>query len=182
MSHKLEEWTEWTDDEDGGEEFNNEFHDVDTDNTDSEWISGANVDSGMDRESCDYQILHKTIFAEARGESELGQRAVAWVIKNRADQNRDYWGGDTIAGVCLQPGQFECWNPDRSYLIDVGIDSEPDAFSGIDAWLPEVYLSPDPTGGADFYNNPDIEGYPPWTENVNRVIKIDNHQFYKSRG
>ena len=40
-----EEWTEWTDDEEGGEEFNNEFHDVDTDNTDSGDISNINSHS-----------------------------------------------------------------------------------------------------------------------------------------
>jgi N-acetylmuramoyl-L-alanine amidase len=146
-----------------------------------EWNLEANTDAALDRESYDYQILHKTIFAEARGEPELGQRAVAWVIRNRAEQNRDYWGGESIAGVCLQPSQFECWNSDRSYLIDEAISNEPDVFNDIDSWLPEVYLSPDPTEGADFYNNPDIEGYPPWTENVDRGIKIGNHQFYKSR-
>ena len=44
--HAQEEWTEWTDDEDGGEEFNNEFHDVDTDNTDSgDFISNINSHS-----------------------------------------------------------------------------------------------------------------------------------------
>ena len=43
--HAQEEWTEWTGDEDGGEEFNNEFHDVDTDNTDSGDISNINSHS-----------------------------------------------------------------------------------------------------------------------------------------
>lgn len=39
----------------------------------------------LDKNSKDYEILKKTVFAEARGESKEGQRAVAWVIKNRAN-------------------------------------------------------------------------------------------------
>ncbi|KAI9556720.1 hypothetical protein GHT06_016511 [Daphnia sinensis] len=144
-------------------------------------FSETTSEFGLDRNSWEYHILHKTIFAEARAEPELGQRAVAWVIKNRADQNQPYWGGNTIVGVCLQPFQFECWNPDRSHLIDEAIRSEPEAFNAMDTWLPEVYLNPDPTDGADHYNNPDKEGYPPWTNNVDPVIKIGNHQFYKSK-
>jgi len=47
--------------------------------------------------------------------------------------------------------------------------------------LPSVYLSQDPTSGCDHYNNPDKEGFPPWTNNVMRVIKIGHHQFYRSK-
>ncbi|GMT15557.1 hypothetical protein PFISCL1PPCAC_6854, partial [Pristionchus fissidentatus] len=58
----------------------------------------------------DVDVLKKTIWLEARGEPYDGQVAVAHVIKNRAETNRGYWGGNTISGVCLYPQQFECWN------------------------------------------------------------------------
>ena len=135
----------------------------------------------LDKNSYDYKILLDTIFAEARGEPELGQKAVAWVIKNRADLNKSYWGGNTIAGVCLQPGQFECWNADKRHEIEEGKRREPDVLRSIDSWLPSVFCGSDPSNGSDQYNNPDIEGYPSWTNNCDCTVKIGNHQFYKSR-
>lgn len=61
-----------------------------------------------------YDILQKTLVGEAAGETEKGQRAVCWVIYNRVKGNKTYWydtnEGNTIAGVCLKKGQFECWN------------------------------------------------------------------------
>ncbi|CAF4074497.1 unnamed protein product [Rotaria sp. Silwood1] len=127
----------------------------------------------------DREVFKKTIYAEARGECLEGQQWVAWVIKNRARMNRSYWGGNSIKNVCLQPGQFECWNG-RS---DIEIH-EPQAYEQISRWADEIFdadSSQDPTGGADHYNNPDKEGYPSWTQNCDRVRKIGNHQFYKGR-
>lgn len=128
----------------------------------------------MDRNSYDYQTLLKTIYGEARGESELGQRAVAWVINNRAKLNRGYWGGNTIAGVCRAPFQFECWNG----LSDI-VMLETAARDATDSWLPWVYQGSDPSLGSQYYNNPDKEGYPDWTTRVIRTVKIGAHQFYK---
>lgn len=133
----------------------------------------------LSKSSRDYQVLLDTIFAEARGESEQGQKAVAWVIKNRADLNRSYWGGNTIAGVCLHPGQFECWNGDGAQRIAEAKRREPGAVAAIESWLPNVFLGRDPSNGSDHYNNPDKEGYPSWTNNCRRTVKIGHHQFYK---
>lgn len=44
----------------------------------------------------EFEVYIKTIFGEARGQIELGQKWVAWVIKNRAF----YWN-KTISEVCL---------------------------------------------------------------------------------
>jgi len=123
------------------------------------------------------EVYAKTLYGEARGESERGQEAVAWVIKNRANKNRDYWGGGSIKGVCLKPGQFECWNG-RS---DIEI-KEPGAYDKCSKVANRVYDADprdDPTRGADHYNNPDKEGYPAWTKNCTKTFKIGNHQFYK---
>jgi len=132
----------------------------------------------LNKHSDDYQTLLKTVYAEARGEVEEGQRAVAWVIKNRADLNRSYWGGRSIAAVCRMRDdqgryQFECWQYGDIVMSDTH------ARNSIDAWLPNVYLGRDPTGGSDHYNNPEKEGYPPWTKNCEWTVKIENHQFYK---
>jgi N-acetylmuramoyl-L-alanine amidase len=105
----------------------------------------------LSQSSQDYQILLDTVFTEAGGQPEECQRAVAWVIKNRADMNRPKWGGNTIAGVCVHPGQFECWKDDKRHMIAEGKRKDPQSLRTLDAWLPEVYLTPDPTGGADRY-------------------------------
>lgn len=47
--------------------------------------------------------LAKNIYHEARGESELGQKAVAWVTLNRTE-NPSF--PDTVCGVVLQSHQF----------------------------------------------------------------------------
>lgn len=122
-------------------------------------------------------IFAKTIYAEARGEPLEGQKWVGWVIKNRAYAHRSYWGGSTIEGVCLKPGQFECWND----CDDINI-RQPDVYQNIRSWSDELYsasMRHDPTGGCDHYNNPAKEGYPSWTRNVEKVRKIGNHQFYR---
>ena len=50
-------------------------------------------------------IIADTLYMEARGEGEIGIRAVATVIYNRAK-------GDVtkLEAVCLAPKQFSCWN------------------------------------------------------------------------
>ena len=50
-------------------------------------------------------VVARTLFMEARGEGTQGMRMVMTVIWNRA-------GGDAskLAGVCLAPSQFSCWN------------------------------------------------------------------------
>ncbi|MBI5120055.1 MAG: cell wall hydrolase [Rhodospirillales bacterium] len=68
-------------------------------------------------------ILARTLWGEARGESKAGREAVARVVLNRvaharAKGGRFWWGGD-IFSVCLKPWQFSCWNandPNRAKL------------------------------------------------------------------
>ncbi len=129
--------------------------------------------------SPDYQVLLDTVFAEAGGQPEECQRAVAWVIKNRVDLNRSYWGGGTIAGVCLHPGQFECWTGHGGNRIEFAKRKEPHVVAAIEVWLPNVFLDRDPTNGSDYYNNLDNEGYPPWINKCRPNVKIGNFQFYK---
>lgn len=58
-------------------------------------------------------ILARTIYGEARGESISGQEAIASVVLNRvafAKRKGRYWWGNNIAEICLSAKQFSCWN------------------------------------------------------------------------
>lgn len=75
--------------------------------------------------------------------------------------------------MCKKDGQFECWNG----RDDISI-REREAYKNIRSWSDELYDKKqryDPTNGSDHYNNPDKEGYPEWTRNVNPTKKIGNH-------
>ncbi len=130
-------------------------------------------DKGRDKDA-----LAKTAYHEARGEGEDGWRSVAHVVKNRAKRNKEYWGGDSVHDVCMQPGQFECWDKGRSTAIE-----DKTLYNKIKNVTDRVYdgYDSDPTDGSDHYNNPTKEGYPEWTKNCNRTKKIGNHQFYKDK-
>lgn len=43
--------------------------------------------------------MRDTVYTESRGEPVLGQLLVALVLKERAAENRRYWGGDTLCGA-----------------------------------------------------------------------------------
>lgn len=60
-------------------------------------------------------VLARTIYGEARGESVSGMEAVASVIMNRLGFSRRkgrYWWGNSITEICRYPYQFSCWNKD----------------------------------------------------------------------
>jgi N-acetylmuramoyl-L-alanine amidase len=121
-------------------------------------------------------VIAATLYAEARGESDEGKRAVVHVINNRARENRPYFGGSDHRSVCLHPNQFECWNGRNNIEIN-----EPEAFRRCQQIVrEELRRGYDPTGGANHYNNPNKEGYPSWTQNCTTMNRIGNHQFYKS--
>ena len=125
------------------------------------------------------EVYAKTVYAEARGEPEEGQIWVAWVIKNRARMNRDYWGRNRVKDVCLCPGQFECWNNRNDIEI-----REPQIYQRIRQLTREIYGAPhgsDPTRGSDHYHNPAKEGRPDWVNNCVFVRTIRNHDFYRDR-
>ena len=132
----------------------------------------------VSKDDTELNIFAATIYAEARGEPIKGQMWVAWVIKNRAHLNRSYWGGSAIKDVCLQSGQFECWNNLNSIFID-----DMDSFNRILSIADQVRKSnikDDPTNGCDHYNNPKKEDRPNWTRNCTLEEVIHNHHFYKS--
>ncbi len=69
----------------------------------------------------------RTVWAEARGEGDLGMVAVACVLVNRwrkpcwwSRDKGDDIPDDTLQAVCRDPWQFSCWNlndPNREKLL-----------------------------------------------------------------
>ncbi|CAF0903417.1 unnamed protein product [Rotaria sordida] len=124
----------------------------------------------------DREVLAKTIYGEARGESREGQEAVGHVIKNRAQANKSDWGGNSISGVCLQHKQFECWNGRGDIEI-----KEQDAYEQCLQVADSILngSSQDPTRGADHYNNPNKEPNAEWPEKCTVLGDVGQHRFYK---
>lgn len=133
--------------------------------------------------------LAATIWAEARGEGELGMRLVAHVIKNRAARNRVRAWGSGIRGVCLHPWQFSAWNrndPNRAKLNREYLDGPKNKGADRRAWLQAQQIAKDvlatrqdPTGGATFYHTLDVS--PAWskTGEVTPIKTVGHHRFYK---
>lgn len=128
----------------------------------------------------DIDILARTIWGEARGESRQGKIAVAWVILNRTTHARRW--PDDIQGVCLEKFQFSCWlenDPNRQKMRQVGW---PDL---IFRECLQVALSvclgleQDPTEGADHYLVSSIADKTKWARGETPVCRIGHHAFYK---
>jgi spore germination cell wall hydrolase CwlJ-like protein len=100
----------------------------------------------------------QAVYAEARAESTVGQRAVAHVILNRTKSGRF---PKTLCGVVKQPGQFAYktgsgpqWYKIRQVVVNLGSD---------------------PTGGALFFKARHSTAR--WARRL--VATIGNHLFYK---
>ncbi len=127
-------------------------------------------------------ILARTVYGEARSESEMGRQAVAEVVLNRRASPRY---PDSIIEVCLQPFQFSCWNasdPNRAKIIHLqpGADRNfdqclivaGDALAGKIDHLSDAVLH---------YHSTSI-GSPSWVRKSPQAImerKIGRHLFYR---
>ena len=103
-------------------------------------VSGA--ESGGYLSSADFELLARTISAEARGEPYSGQVAVGAVILNRTEHPSF---PDSVSGVIYQPGAFSCLYDGQFYepIADSAYSAARDALNGMD-----------PSGGAIYYYNP----------------------------
>lgn len=137
----------------------------------------------------DLNVMALTVWAEARGEPKVGQRAVAWVIRNRFE-NPGWWSkakgvpANTLAAVCLCPWQFSCWNdsdPNRKRLDDPATKRRAD-YQAIRVLCFEVLHEPpmqDPTAGADHYCTHAVVYKTKWARTRKPVVMIGNHWFYR---
>ncbi|KJH75364.1 cell wall hydrolase [Pseudomonas sp. ES3-33] len=132
----------------------------------------------------DRDILARTLWGEARGESVAGQIAVAWAIRNRVfDGKTKSWWGEGYAGVCLKPWQFSCWNKnDPNYAYLSGAKPIPaaqyaQALKAADQVM--AGTAPDPTGGATHYYATTMPKPPTWTKGAKQTLKLGQHIFFK---
>lgn len=144
----------------------------------------------------DLDVMALTVRAEAGGESELGQKAIAWVIRNRFEDTNpkhSWWKKDrndgipdnTIKAVCLDPWQFSCWNEnDPTYKRNINPST---------LLLPQVQrikqickdvlesktLDDDPTNGANHYCTNAVAQQTEWARNKKPLVIIGNHRFFR---
>lgn len=128
--------------------------------------------------------LALNVYHEAKGESELGQRAVAYVTLNRA---HDPQYPDDVCEVVYQavtkngvPVKNKC---QFSWYCD-GKDDEP---TDDEAYNEALYvasvvintygMSFDPTMGATMYHADSVK--PAWRKSFEQTTQIENHIFYR---
>ena len=128
------------------------------------------------------EILAKTIYGEARGESVAGMEAVANVILNRVKMNliQPMWWGKSITDVCLKPKQFSCWNPDDpNYKILQGDLSQNPIYQICERIAKRAIADciKDNTNGATHYHS--FNCHPLWAQHIIPCAQIGHHLFYK---
>jgi len=137
--------------------------------------------------------LELTLYGEARGETDDGITAVAWVIINRTNSRRY---PDTVCDVVLQSHQFESLRKTsilRKMVINAkyGIIASPNInneqiSSTIRTISKLVYNGriSDPTSGATHFWSPTIQmalgrKAPTWSEKLEYKLDLGNHRFYR---
>lgn len=128
-------------------------------------------------------ILAKTIWGEARGETLAGQEAIAMVILNRVKVSKEhggkYWWGGNVAEVCQKPWQFSCWNtndPNYRKLLRVNETDPTYATCKRIAKRALAGLLEDKTSGATHYHTKSI--IPKWSVGKIPCAEIGSHVFY----
>ncbi len=134
----------------------------------------------------DEDVLARTVWGEARGESVRGMEAVACVVMNRVAVARAhggaFWWGGTVVEVCKKKWQFSCWNEDDPNREKVMAVNERDAEFRIAKRIARRAVKgalEDPTGGATHYH---VEGVmPKWVTDprMEEMKKIGRHVFYR---
>lgn len=133
-------------------------------------------------EAKEIKCLADNIYHEARGQSKLGQMAVAFVTLNRV--NNDNWGTSVCEVVYERDHricQFTWVCEPHSYRPRRYFTEEYKEIVNVASTVYRQYnhLS-DPTGGATFYHATYVDGY--WfSKNLVKVAKIDDHIFYRMK-
>lgn len=127
----------------------------------------------------DVDVLARTIWGEARSESQHGKRAVAWTVLNRVAARS--WYGKTVASVCMKPWQYSAWNandPNLPKMKAVTLDT-PSFRNAMCAALSVMQgHTPDPTEGSRHYCVHTLN--PRWAVGHEPVVRIGAHAFYNS--
>jgi len=132
----------------------------------------------------DRDVLARTLWGEARGESMAGMIAVAWTIRNRVNDGKaKSWWGEGYAGVCQAKYQFSCWNKnDPNYPFLSGAKPIPVGEMAKAVMAATAVIDgaqPDPTDGATHYYATTMPKAPGWAAKATRTLKLGNHVFFK---
>lgn len=124
----------------------------------------SGLSSSSSLSSSDLNLLARCVYAEARGESYVGQVAIAAVVLNRVESPSF---PNTIAGVIYQPYAFTAVNDGQINLTpnSTAYKAAQDALNG---W--------DPTYGAIYYYNP-ATATSSWIWSRQTTVTIGNHVF-----
>ena len=129
------------------------------------------------------ECLAQNIYHEARSESTAGRMAVALVTLNRVKDERF---PNTICGVVKQTKYYPSGRIDlHSCQFSWYCDGKPDTIKDQSCYkdillIAEVmytYETEDFTEGSLWYHSPKVK--PKWSMVYTKVVKIDNHIFYK---
>jgi len=133
----------------------------------------------------DLDIAARTVYGEARGESNLGRLAVARVLVNRWQATFGQWAkDDTLASACLRHLQFSGWTAsDPNYSIQMEASFKDRVLlecwqAVIDALLMDA--QDDPTRGSLHYHSDSI-AVPAWVpDGASATVIIGRHRFYNN--
>ncbi len=128
----------------------------------------------------DIECLALTIYFEARGEPDMGRRAVGHVVMNRAlDSRYPRW----VCEVVRQGGERPRYRCQFTWWCDGRSDrpTEDRAWRESQALARAVYwgYSDDPTRGALWYHAAYVR--PVWRTDLERGARIGRHIFYAAR-
>lgn len=128
------------------------------------------------------ECLAKTIYFEARGETELGKIAVARVVINRSiDPRFPNSVCKVVHQVYHQPNkykkscQFSWYCRFRNAKIEDLTEWETAKRIAYDVMILRLHSNVVP--GATFFHN--VSVHPPWAVREKRIAKIDDHIFYR---
>ena len=139
-----------------------------------DYLASISVSEGGEQWRC----MAEALYFEARGESVMGQFAVAEVILNRVDHSRF---PDSICGVVLQGsgnGKYRC---QFTYTCDGKLEviNEQKAWTNVGK-VATLAISMDKrplTHGATYYHTNYVS--PSWSKKFPRTATIGTHHFYK---
>ena len=126
----------------------------------------------------DKYCLQQNVYFEARNQSELGKRAVAWVTLNRVDDSRY---PDTICEVVWQKSQFSWTKDGKSDVPSENIIEQrawKRAEQVVESVLFKYYSGADKLiGDAVMFHADYVSPY--WMTHYEEVATIDDHIFYE---
>ena len=123
------------------------------------------------------EILAKTIYTEANGESLKGKEAVATIIHNRANHKK--WRHLGLSGVCRQYKQFSGWNKGEPRIkINNPLDrkSWEDSIKIATEMVKGIFKPLSELKDATHYYNPK-KASPSWGKKLRDPVVIGNHKF-----